>query len=100
LDPRRWIKKKYPDVISEMWFNLAGHINEIGLVPNNELLEEVSSRHFKYRLTNDGRLRVRTSTRSALARSLQTLPTALILAFIPAAHIGNTSANVRAVAGI
>ena len=49
-------KDKYPDVISEMWFGLALQINEIGLLHNNELLAELSGRHYKY--TNDERRKV------------------------------------------
>jgi phage terminase large subunit len=41
-------KKKYPDIISEMWFNLADMIGTIGLQDDKELLAELSSRHYKY----------------------------------------------------
>jgi len=41
-------KKKYPDIISEMWFNLADVIGTIGLQDDKELLAELSSRHYKY----------------------------------------------------
>ncbi len=41
-------KKKYPDIISEMWFNLADQIGNIGLLDDKELLAELSSRHYKY----------------------------------------------------
>lgn len=49
-------KKKYPDIISEMWFNLADQIGEIGLQYNRDLLTELASRHYKY--TNDERRKV------------------------------------------
>jgi len=49
-------KKRYPDVISEMWFNLADNINEIGLPNNQEVLNELSSRHYNY--TKDERRQV------------------------------------------
>lgn len=49
-------KKKYPDVISEMWFNLAGMLDKIGLPNDNEMLVELSSRNFKY--TQDERRKV------------------------------------------
>lgn len=49
-------KKKYPDVISEMWFNLADNIDSIGLPDDNELLTELASRHYKY--TQDERRKV------------------------------------------
>ena len=49
-------RKKYPDIISEMWFNLAGMIDKIGLHRDQELLAELSSRHYKY--TPDERRKV------------------------------------------
>lgn len=49
-------KKKYPDIISEMWFNLAGIIDKAGLPNDPELLAELSSRHYKY--TPDERRKV------------------------------------------
>jgi phage terminase large subunit len=49
-------KKKYPDVISEMWFCLAEQIDNIGLMDNQELLTELSSRHYSY--TKDERRKV------------------------------------------
>jgi phage terminase large subunit len=49
-------KKKYPDIISEMWFNLADMIDKIGLQRDNELLAELSSRHYRY--TADERRKV------------------------------------------
>jgi len=49
-------KKKYPDIISEMWFDLSDQIEEIGLLNDLEILKELSSRNFKY--TNDERRKV------------------------------------------
>jgi phage terminase large subunit len=49
-------KKKYPDIISEMWFSLADQINKIGLKMDNELMVELSSRYYKY--TADERRKV------------------------------------------
>lgn len=49
-------KKKYPDIISEMWFELLEQIDSIGLLDNKELLKEVSARNFKY--TADERRKV------------------------------------------
>jgi len=49
-------KKKYPDIISEMWFNLADCIDEAGFPNDKELLIELSSRHYKY--TQDERRKV------------------------------------------
>ncbi len=49
-------KKKYPDIISEMWFQLSEKISKIGL-PNNERLKlELISRNFEY--TPDERRKV------------------------------------------
>ena len=49
-------KKKYPDIISEMWFDLADQIGVIGLPDDKLLLAELSSRNFKY--TADERRKV------------------------------------------
>ena len=49
-------KKKYPDIISEMWFTLSEKIDKIGLPDDNLLLAELSSRNFKY--TPDERRKV------------------------------------------
>lgn len=49
-------KDKYPDVISEMWFNLADMIDEIGLPDDSELLMELTGRYYKY--TSDERRKV------------------------------------------
>jgi hypothetical protein len=49
-------KKKYPDIISEMWFNLAELLPQIGLKHDDELLAELASRQFKY--TADERRKV------------------------------------------
>ena len=39
-----------------MWFNLAGMIDKISLPYNQDLLEELTSRHYKY--TQDERRKV------------------------------------------
>jgi hypothetical protein len=49
-------KKKYPDIISEMWFNLAQMMPTIGLKNDPELLAELAARQFKY--TADERRKV------------------------------------------
>lgn len=49
-------KTKYPDIISEMWFQLADQIDQIGLPDDQELLAELSSRYYRY--TNDERRKV------------------------------------------
>jgi hypothetical protein len=41
-------KKRYSDIVSEMWFSLAGQIKDIGLKMDNELMAELSSRYYKY----------------------------------------------------
>jgi len=49
-------KKKYPDIISEMWFNLASVLPNCGLMHDDQLLAELASRQFKY--TADERRKV------------------------------------------
>jgi len=49
-------KKKYPDIISEMWFNLGGMISDIGLPDDSELITELANRYYKY--TQDERRKV------------------------------------------
>lgn len=49
-------KRKYPDIISEMWFNLAGMLGAVGLPNDPELLAELAGRYFKY--TQDERRKV------------------------------------------
>jgi hypothetical protein len=49
-------KKKYPDIISEMWFNLADMMPTVGLDNDPELLAELAARQFKY--TADERRKV------------------------------------------
>lgn len=49
-------KKKYPDIISEMWFNLAEQLEEIGLPNDQELMTELASRNYSY--TRDERRKV------------------------------------------
>jgi hypothetical protein len=49
-------EKKYPDIISEMWFNLAGMLPTIGLPRHERLKTELISRNFEY--TADERRKV------------------------------------------
>jgi phage terminase large subunit len=49
-------KKKYPDIISEMWFNLKDMIETISLPDDPELTAEITNRYFKY--TPDERRKV------------------------------------------
>lgn len=49
-------KRKYPDIISEMWFNLANLLPMAGLIRDEELLAELASRQYKY--TADERRKV------------------------------------------
>jgi phage terminase large subunit len=74
-------KKKYPDVISEMWFNLADNISDIGLPHNDELLMELSSRHYKY--TQDERRKVESKEeyRKRTGRRSPDIADAVILCF-------------------
>jgi len=48
--------KKYPDIISEMWFNLAEMMPQIGLPNHERLKQELISRNFEY--TPDERRKV------------------------------------------
>lgn len=41
-------KKKYPDIISEMWFEMADQLDKIGLLDDDDLLVQLASRNFKY----------------------------------------------------
>ena len=74
-------KKKYPDIISEMWFDMADQIKDIGLMDNRELLIELSGRNFKY--TNDERRKVESKEeyKKRTGRSSPDLADAAILCF-------------------
>lgn len=74
-------KKKYPDIISEMWFNLADQIDDIGLIESNEIIAELSSRNFKY--TNDERRKVESKEeyKKRTGRKSPDLADALILCY-------------------
>lgn len=49
-------KEKYPDIISEMWFNLSGLMDQIGLPDIDRLKRELISRNYEY--TPDERRKV------------------------------------------
>lgn len=74
-------RKKYPDIISEMWFNLAGLMDNIGLPEDREIVNELSSRHFKY--TTDERRKVESKDeyKKRTGRRSPDLADALILCF-------------------
>jgi phage terminase large subunit len=74
-------EKKYPDIISEMWFNLAGQIDKIGLIHNNELLEEVSARHFKYTADERRKVESKDEYKKRTGKKSPDMADALILAF-------------------
>lgn len=74
-------KKKYPDIISEMWFELSDQLDSIGLKNNPELLAELTSRNFKY--TNDERRKVESKEefKKRTGRKSPDLADALILCY-------------------
>ncbi len=74
-------KKKYPDIISEMWFNLADQMDEIGLMGNKEIMQELAARNFKY--TNDERRKVESKEeyKKRTGRSSPDLADAVILCY-------------------
>lgn len=74
-------KKKYPDIISEMWFTLSEQINVIGLLDDNDMLSELSSRNYKY--TPDERRKVESKEeyKKRTGRKSPDLADALILCY-------------------
>lgn len=93
-------KKRYPDIISEMWFNLAAHIHEIGLPADNELLEEVSSRHFKYTADERRKVESKDEYKRRTGKRSPDKADALILAFYQPRAMGTPDSDIRSVAGI
>jgi len=90
-------KKKYPDIISEMWFNLASVINEAGFPDNKELLMELSSRHYKY--TPDERRKVESKEeyKKRTGRRSPDMADAIILCFYSK---GTMSVSSQAIPGL
>jgi len=74
-------KKKYPDIISEMWFDLADQIDEVGLLENVEILKELSGRNYKY--TKDERRQVESKDeyKKRTGRNSPDLADAIILCY-------------------
>ena len=93
-------KKKYPDIISEMWFNLAGMIDKISLPYNQDLLEELTSRHYKY--TQDERRKVESKDeyKKRTGRKSPDLADALILSFYQPRMIQIPDRDIRGIAGL
>ncbi len=93
-------KKKYPDIISEMWFNLAGMIGKISLPYNQDLLEELTSRHYKY--TQDERRKVESKDeyKKRTGRKSPDLADALILSFYQPRMIQIPDRDIRGIAGL
>ena len=93
-------KKKYPDIISEMWFNLAGIIDKISLPYNQDLLEELTSRHYKY--TQDERRKVESKDdyKKRTGRKSPDLADALILSFYQPRMVQVPDRDIRGIAGI
>lgn len=75
-------KRKYPDLISEMWFNLAEQIDTIGLMHDNELLAELSSRHFKYTADERRKVESKEEYKKRTGRRSPDWADATILAFL------------------
>lgn len=74
-------KKKYPDIISEMWFNLGGLIDQIGLPNDSELLAELSGRHYKYTADERRKVESKEEYKKRSGRRSPDLADALILCF-------------------
>lgn len=89
-------KKRFPDVISEMWFNLAENINEIGMPKDNDLLNELTGRHFSY--TSDERRKVESKKeyKKRSGKRSPDLADAMILCFYKPRTVGVPNTNIRA----
>jgi hypothetical protein len=74
-------KKKYPDIISEMWFDLSEQLDDIGMIENKEIMQELAGRNFKY--TNDERRKVESKEeyKKRTGRSSPDLADAVILCY-------------------
>lgn len=89
-------KKRFPDVISEMWFNLAENINEIGMPKDNDLLNELTGRYFRY--TSDERRKVESKEeyKKRSGKRSPDLADAMILCFYKPRTVGVPNTNIRA----
>lgn len=74
-------KKKYPDIISEMWFNVADQIDDVGLLESRELLQELASRNFKYTADERRKVESKEEYKKRTGRSSPDLADALILCY-------------------
>jgi PBSX family phage terminase large subunit len=74
-------KKKYPDIISEMWFNISDLIDEIGISNDNELIIELSTRYFKYTADERRKVESKEEYKKRTGRNSPDLADALILCF-------------------
>lgn len=75
------IKKKYPDIISEMWFNLAGLLPEIGMIDDSDMLAELSSRNFKYTADERRKVESKEEFKKRTGRKSPDLADAIILCY-------------------
>jgi len=80
-------KKKYPDIISEMWFNLADQIGNIGLLDDKELLAELSSRHYKYTADEKRKVESKEDYKNRTGRHSPDRADAVILAYYNKANV-------------
>jgi PBSX family phage terminase large subunit len=74
-------KLKYPDIISEMWFNLAGIIDQCGLPHDNDLLAELSGRHYKYTVDERRKVESKDEYKKRTGRRSPDFADAMILCF-------------------
>ena len=74
-------KKKYPDIISEMWFNLADQMENIGLPSDRELLTELSSRHYKYTVDERRKVESKEEYKKRTGRRSPDIADAMILCY-------------------
>lgn len=74
-------KRKFPDIISEMWFNLAAVIKDAGLPHDMDLLQELSNRHFWYTADERRKIESKEEYKKRTGRRSPDLADALILCF-------------------
>jgi len=74
-------KKKYPDIISEMWFCLAEQIKTIGLPYNTELQAELSSRYYKFTADERRKVESKDEYRKRTGKRSPDLADAMILCY-------------------
>jgi phage terminase large subunit len=89
-------KRKYPDIISEMWFNVADLLPTIGLKHDDELLTEIASRQFKYTADERRKVESKEEYKKRTGRHSPDRADALILCYYNRdnyIHPSNTSAS-------